>query len=441
MPDSLFTLGSSSAFTTDDPLFFHRLIEPALTVLGDYVRGVRTDGIIPDRAFVGLGVLRVLSQAVSGRDFLQQSHDVFSQDIKRSSFFDLLHSSRRQCILAEVNHQMILRAPFRSGHPEDDLLSAFPELRGRDIFAVDGVELQHATHALRDSMGRHVPPNTLYVLCLHRALLVNLGVVQGDGRYHHEMPVFRERVAEWLLRRPHIRGSKPPIFVADPAYVDNQFWTRMVLLKKQGAVVITRMKENMKPKIHGERPWKRESEINRGVQSDESVGFGGTCVMRRVRYIDPETGTEYEFLTTEMTLPPGLIALLYLLRWRIEKVFDTAKNKLEEKKAWATGAVSREVQAHFLALTHNLLVMLRRDLAVSLGIREEKLEKKREKALTLRTTIAAANGQSVLPALWKLPPVVQLSAQYIRAVRNAIWTGARWVVTLPRLAAMLRAYL
>jgi len=56
--------------------------------------------------------------------------------------------------------------------------------------------------------------------------------------------------------------------------------------------------------------------------------------MRRVRYCDPETENEFEFefLTTVRDLPPGTIALLYLLRWRIGQVFDTGKNKTESSR-------------------------------------------------------------------------------------------------------------
>lgn len=155
----------------------------------------------------------------------------------------------------------------------------------------------------------------------------------------------------------------------------------------------------------------------------------------------PETLEEYEFLTTERTLPPGLIALLYLLRWRIEKLFDTGKNKLEETKMWATGEVAREVQAHCFALTHNLLVLLRRELERSHGVREEKLEHKRAKALDQRTKVAQAKGRIVPPVYWKLPAAVQLSVQYIRAIRNGIWSRQRWAKILPRLAVVLSAYL
>ena len=72
-------------------------------------------------------------------------------------------------------------------------------------------------------------------------------------------------------------------------------------------------------------------------------------------YVDPLPGTASEFLSNEMDLPPGVLAELYRRRWDVEKVFDELKNKLGQKKAWGTSLVSKEAQALFLVLTHNLL--------------------------------------------------------------------------------------
>ncbi len=80
--------------------------------------------------------------------------------------------------------------------------------------------------------------------------------------------------------------------------------------------------------------------------------------MRRITYDDPITGKIYRFITNELTLPPGLIAFLYKLRWDIEKIFDQVKNKLLEQKAWAKSATAKIQQAHFIALAHNLMVLL-----------------------------------------------------------------------------------
>ena len=53
----------------------------------------------------------------------------------------------------------------------------------------------------------------------------------------------------------------------------------------------------------------------------------GVC-LRRVVYRDPETGGLFRFLTNLPDgVPPGLVALLYKMRWDVGKIFDEFKNK------------------------------------------------------------------------------------------------------------------
>ncbi len=142
-----------------------------------------------------MGVWRTLSQATSGRDFLQQQSEAFGNSVQRASHFDALHSSRRRGLLEEVSWQLYVQGRQGQRDESSDLLTAFAELKGRAVWAVDGHKIKHASHAVRDSKGRQVAPNTLYMLCLHSGLLFNLAPVQGDGRYRHEMPVFRDALA------------------------------------------------------------------------------------------------------------------------------------------------------------------------------------------------------------------------------------------------------
>jgi len=83
-------------------------------------------------------------------------------------------------------------------------------------------------------------------------------------------------------------------------------------------------------------------------------------------------GKKYRFLTNEMTLPPGIIAFLYKLRWDIEKMFDQSKNKFHEKKAWAKSKNSKKQQAHFITIAHNLCILLERILQDEEGIVDQK---------------------------------------------------------------------
>lgn len=419
-----------------NPLLVDQVLAPALEMLGSFVRGVYHDGPLHDARWIRIGVLRVLSQCVSGRDFLQQLREVGGEELARASFFGSLHSKPRQDRLAHLNTELVLRR----GALLEDLLGNFPELKDRPIYAVDGHHLAHATHARRDAEGEQVSSNSLYVLSLHTGLLLNLAAVQGNGERHHELPIFRQRVIPWLVKHGTHRGAKP-IFVADPAFVDKRFWTQMQLGWKDGALVITRTKENMKPIVSGSRNWDPNAPANQGVLADESVVFPGGYPMRRVQYVDPETGLEYEFLTTVLDLAPGLIALLYLLRWRIEKVFDTGKNKLEETKAWAAGSVAQEIQAHFFALTHNLLLLLRRHLEQTQDLREVKVEQKRTVASVARREQLTRAGRTVSSFRKLLPAVVQLTAQFIRTLRNGILVRIHWLQALALLRRSMESYL
>ena len=422
-----------------DPALLDQLLAPARFILKNYSRSTRPCPVISDEDFVRRGFLRTLSQAKSGRDFLQHQAEVFNEPLARASFFDSLHSIRRRDLLLELNSQFYLQP--RPNAPED-LLAPFPELADRAVWAVDGHKIKHTCHALRDPKGRHVAPNTLYLLCLHSGLSFNLAAVQGHGRYRHEMPVFRAAWPKFLRRQPaRPNPATAPLVVADPAFIDHAFWDQQRTLRQAGALMITRAKENLAPRAQKARPFDQNDPVNLGVDSDRRVTFDGGHVMRLIEYTDPETGTCYQFLTTDLTLRPGVVAWLYLLRWRIEKVFDTAKNKLEETKGWATGPVAQEIQAHFLALTHNLLVLFRSKLDRDFDLREEKILRKGERRLTQRVDRARSNKMEVHPMHFKMPRIVQLSLQYIRTLRNHVFAQHRLSHALPHLHASLRTYL
>ena len=419
-----------------NPLLLDQFLAPLQPLFAGYLRGIRTGSVLNDVTFAHRGIQRVLSQSVSGRDFLQHLAEVHDTPLARSTFFDALQSGRREQLLGNLNSELVR---FNTSSLPD-LLGAFPALANCPVYAVDGHHVAHAVHANRHPDGDHVTANNLYLLGLHDGLLQNIGAVQGGGKRRHEMPVLREQILEWLLRQGPGRGPVP-ILVLDPAFIDNAFWIRMAMTSASRLRFVTRLKKNMKPMVLQVRTWDLNDTINQGVQTDEKVSFNGRDPMRLIRYLDPETGYLYEFLTTVMDLPPGLVAFLYLMRWRIEKVFDTSKNKLQEKKSWATGSVAQNIQTHLIALTHNLLVIFREKLRRDHGIQEVKIERKRQKAIEVRREAAVKVGR-LLPSFHDLvPTVIQLSAQYIRVLRNGILTSRRWLDSLRSFRRAMEIYL
>jgi len=217
-----------------------------------------------------------------------------------------------------------------------------------------------------------------------------------------------------------------PIIVADPAYIDTQYWI-LEKIEKQ-AMIITREKENMKGTSYQGLPFEPSDPVNAGVEADEVVGYSN-AVLRRIKYCDPKTGERFSFITTTYALRP--VAVLYFLRWKIEKVYDVFKNKLKAREAWAVGETSALIQSHLMALVHNLLTLFLARLE-SRGIREEKVYGR----IAERTAAAP-------------PPVAQqmvqgfsiLTCQYIRLVRHCLRYKMPWSDAMPLFKARLSAYI
>lgn len=374
-----------------------------------------------DDDYLQMGCERVLATCMSGRDFLQGRDDNTDQQLRRTTFFDSLNSSRRGLLVEEASTKLFFKAAKAIAQEGRDQLEMIPELKGRPVFAADGHQIEHACHALRDTKGRLVGAKSLYVLCLHTGLFHDLASVQGNGQYGQEIPAFRKQLPGFLRHlgcKPH--KSAPPIFTVDPAYIDNPFWDQLRILHSRGARFVTTLKQDMKPVAYEELTFDQEAAINRGITGFAKVVFDSGITMRLINYCDPETERSYQFLTTVDDISPGAIAYLYRLRWRIEKSFDTTKVQLGETKQWTTSNWGQKIQAHFIALTVNLLTIFRNFLEIAHGIYEEKLEAKHRSQIEERETEARARGCEVHPFVRRSTVIVKLSAQFIRCLRNLI---------------------
>lgn len=412
---------TNDANTTVD----EQLLEPILALVRNYSRCTRQTPELADAAFVRLGLQRVLETCESGRAFLQERGDA-GETVARATFFDALHSQRRLALIAEVAEQSYVQ--FSRQLAQRDWLTEFPELRGRAVWAVDGHQIDHAVHALRDAKGIRVSPGMIYGLCLHTGLVRPLEPFQGDGRHGHELPVFKKHHVKWLRLEDR---AEMPIVIGDPAYIDIQFWCLQKIRRQ--AVLITREKENMKPTVIGANAFDPDDPVNRGVETDETAGYS-TGQLRRIGYRDPATGERFVFNTTNYNLRPGLIALLYLLRWKIEKTYDVFKNKLREQKAWANGSTALLCQANCIALLYNLLVLLQAKLERA-GIYDRKVERKaerRQRRLSL---------EKIVPSHGMVRHASVMTCQFIRLVRNCLRQRTSWLKALPLFRVRLEAYL
>ena len=191
----------------------------------------------------------------------------------------------------------------------------------------------------------------------------------------------------------------------------------------------------------GHRSFEKGDPRNAEVIDDEQVGPGGgsggrppRALLRRITYVDPVTETKYVYITTEMTLPPGILVLIYKHRWDIEKVFDEFKSKLNEKKSWASSETAKVIQAQFLCLTHNLMVLLEEELLTSEKVDNEKERNRKAR----RAEEARKNGANFIGSA--LQRFTVRSVKYIRWLRNHFYREIRWSDAVARLRVIYLSF-
>ena len=389
---------------------------------------------LSDLDFIEMGVNRCLGAASTGRGFLQHHGDNGRKEVDVSLHFKALQSPRRLANLRSLNS---LIAPLLNQRVVDPFAS-IAELNDFAIYAGDGHYHAGAAHdPKRESSGgvmRKAAVGHFFMLNLrnHSISYLALADQSGTRKGEHDMHAIKRSEFDDL------RGGEPKgrrVIVAwDKAGIDFPYWQKAK--QTAGLYFISLEKANMKLIPCGNLPFDREDPRNAGVISDEQVGPGGGtgAMLRRITYIDPVTGTRYVYITTEMSLPPGILALIYKQRWDIEKVFDEFKSKLDEKKSWASSGTAKTMQAQFLCLVHNLMVLLEEELLTGEGIDNDKERARKEK----RKVEALEKGANYVATL--LQRFTVRSVKYIRWLRNSIYREVPWSRAVARLRVVYATF-
>ena len=338
-------------------------LEPAVSLLTQ-AKHTRSCPELPDRVWLEMGVSRVLADVRSGRDFLQEwamAHD-HEDAVSVSLFFETLKSARRGNLIAELN---TLLARSMNTHPDLEVdWKLLPELKKIEVFAGDGHYHAASVHdAPIDGKRRAV--GHFYTLNLRTHALTHLehsNLESLNKKADHDMAMLKRQNTD-QLRQGVAKGhrGKQVMYVWDKAGIDLPQWDEWK--SRAGIYFVSLCKENFDIEVSAEQAFDRSDAFNRGVLADELVStksFGK--LFRRIRYRCPQTEECFDFITNHMKVRPGVIAWLYKRRWDIEKTYDSFKNKLMEKKAWAKSSVAKTMQAQFICLAHNLMVLLERYL-------------------------------------------------------------------------------
>lgn len=153
-------------------------------------------------------------------------------------------------------------------------------------------------------------------------------------------------------------------YIMDRGYVD---FSRLHRLQQSSSFFITRSKSNFQFKRRYSSPVDKAS----GIRFDQTIVLTGFYsrqqypdALRRIGFIDPDTGKKLIFLTNNMTEPAITIAQLYRCRWQVELFFKWIKQHLRIKSFYGTSENAVKVQIWIAISVYVLIAILRKRLCL-----------------------------------------------------------------------------
>jgi hypothetical protein len=158
-------------------------------------------------------------------------------------------------------------------------------------------------------------------------------------------------------------GLEPGAFyVMDRGYVDFQRLYGFVLA---AAFFVTRSKTNLQFNRLESHP----VEASTGVRSDQIVWLRNLSSirhypgkLRRIPFVDADTGKSLVFLTNNFVLPALTIALLYKGRWKVELFFKWIKQHLRIKHFYGTSDNAVKTQIWISICVYMLVAIVKKQL-------------------------------------------------------------------------------
>ncbi|MBI3130335.1 MAG: IS4 family transposase [Acidobacteria bacterium] len=157
-------------------------------------------------------------------------------------------------------------------------------------------------------------------------------------------------------------------YVMDRGYID---FGRLYALGQRGGFFVTRAKSTMDSRRVRSMPCDRAL----GIRCDQRVALNGYYIsrkypehLRRIRYVDPETGKNLVFLTNHMTLPALTICALYKQRWRVELFFKWIKHHLRIKRFMGTSENAVKTQIWCAIATYVLIAIVKKEFRLEASL-------------------------------------------------------------------------
>src|ERR1700730_7078167 len=155
------------------------------------------------------------------------------------------------------------------------------------------------------------------------------------------------------------------LYVMDRGYLD---FERLFGFTACGAFFVVRTKSN----VILQRRYSRVVDKSTGVRSDHTViltalssAMAYPDTLRRISYLDVETGHRFKFLTNNFLLPALTIAKIYKARWQVELFFKWIKQHLRIKAFYGTSENAVETQIWIAVSIYVLVAIVRKRLGLA----------------------------------------------------------------------------
>lgn len=158
------------------------------------------------------------------------------------------------------------------------------------------------------------------------------------------------------------------IVVMDRGYLDFKRW---YTLHAKAVFFVSRAKSNFKFR----RRYSRPVDKSLGLRCDQTIELvtkksleGYPDLLRRISYVDQETGKKYVFLTNNFALSAKTIADIYKQRWQIELFFKWLKQHLRIKAFYGTSANAVKTQIWIAACAYLLMAITKKRLKLNCSL-------------------------------------------------------------------------
>jgi hypothetical protein len=173
-----------------------------------------------------------------------------------------------------------------------------------------------------------------------------------------------------VLALDHLPVQPGAFYVMDRGYVD---FGRLYVFQLNMAFFITRGKKNLQYRCRAQRLVDKHT----GLRCDQTIRLTGTktateypITLRRVKYVDPDTGKRFVFLTNNFLLDALTIARLYKCRWQVELFFKWIKQHLRIKAFYGTSENAVKTQVWIAISVYVLVAIVKKELKLDRTLNE-----------------------------------------------------------------------